>query len=73
MSAFVPRAYVRRPLLGVFTSIAGVVIIDNAASLGLAASGKILAFPWLFPFGLAVCLAVALAPFGKPGATVRGL
>jgi len=71
MSAFVPRAYVRRPLLGVCISITGVVILDNAGVLGLSSGGKILAFPWLFPFGLAVCLAVALAPFGKPGAKVQ--
>ncbi|MBU6319071.1 MAG: hypothetical protein KGS00_05410 [Alphaproteobacteria bacterium] len=70
MSAFVPRTYVRHPRLGVAAAALTVVLIDNVAALGLADTGKILAFPWLFPLGLAVCLGVSLAPFGRNGASI---
>lgn len=70
MSAFVPRTYVRHPRLGVAAAALTVVLIDNVAALGLADTGKILAFPWLFPLGLAVCLGVSLAPFGTNGASI---
>jgi SSS family transporter len=64
MAAFIPRRHVRRPLLGVVASALTVVLVDNVSALGWSETGKILAFPWLFPLGLAVCLGVSLAPFG---------
>jgi hypothetical protein len=42
-----------------------VLVIDNASMFGLVESGKLVAFPWLFPLGLGLCLGVALLPFGK--------
>jgi Na+/proline symporter len=64
MAAFIPRRHVRRPLLGVVASALTVVLVDNVSALVGSGTGKILAFPWLFPLGLAVCLGVSLAPFG---------
>jgi hypothetical protein len=42
-----------------------VLVIDNASMFGLVESGKLVAFPWLFPLGLGLCLGVALLPLGK--------
>jgi len=65
MALFIPKRYIRQPALGVAASIVGVLVIDNAAMFGLVESGKLVAFPWLFPLGLGLCLGVALLPFGK--------
>jgi SSS family solute:Na+ symporter len=74
MALFIPKQYIRQPALGVLASIVGVLIIDNAAFFGLVDSGKLVAFPWLFPLGLGLCLGVSLLPFGKGyGLDNRGL
>jgi peptidoglycan/LPS O-acetylase OafA/YrhL len=65
MALFIPKRYIRQPALGVAASIVGVLVIDNASVFGLVESGKLVAFPWLFPLGLGLCLGVALLPIGK--------
>jgi SSS family transporter len=65
MALFIPKRYIRQPALGVVASIVGVLVIDNASIFGLVDSGKLVAFPWLFPLGLGLCLGVALLPIGK--------
>jgi hypothetical protein len=65
MAVFIPKRYIRQPALGVVASIVGVLVVDNAAFFGLIDSGKLVAFPWLFPLGLGLCLGVALIPLGK--------
>jgi len=65
MALFLPRHRIRHPALGVSASIIGVLIADNLSRLGIIDAGQRLAFPWLFPLGVVLCLLVALLPIGE--------
>jgi len=56
LALFVPRERIHSIWLGVFTSILGVLLLQQTGWV---------AFPWLFPFGVALCLVFALLPVKK--------
>lgn len=65
MALFMPRHWVRYPALGVMASIFGVLLADNLSRFGWLLDGKTLAFPWLFPLGVLLCVSFSLLPIGK--------
>jgi Na+/proline symporter len=62
LALFVPRDRIHSIPLGVAASMLGVLAVDNAARLGLTDGGPLVAFPWLFPLGGLLCVAVAMLP-----------
>jgi SSS family transporter len=62
LALFVPRERIHSIPLGVAASMLGVLAVDNAARLGLTDGGPLVAFPWLFPLGGLLCVAVAMLP-----------
>lgn len=62
LALFVPRRRIHSIPLGVAASMLGVLAVDNAARLGWTDGGPLVAFPWLFPLGGLLCVAVALLP-----------
>ncbi len=53
LSLFVPRERIHLPFLGVGVSIAGVTALSMTDTV---------AFPWLFPVGVALCIGFSLVP-----------
>jgi SSS family solute:Na+ symporter len=62
LALFVPRARIHSIPLGVAASMLGVLAVDNAARLGWTDGGPLVAFPWLFPLGGLLCVAVSMLP-----------
>lgn len=65
LALFVPRERIHSLALGVVASMAGVLLVGNAAQFGLAPAGGWVAFPWLFPLGGALCIGFALLPLRR--------
>jgi SSS family solute:Na+ symporter len=65
LALFVPRERIHSLALGVAVSMFGVMLVGNAAQLGLAPAGGWVAFPWLFPLGGSLCVAFAMLPLRR--------
>jgi hypothetical protein len=46
----------------VLVSLTGVFVVHNAHWLGLSAAKEVVAFPWLFPWGVMLCVGFAMLP-----------
>jgi len=65
LALFVSRERIRNAPLGVAVSLVGVLLVHNAQFFGFTSERELVAFPWLFPLGAALCVGFALLPIGK--------
>ena len=68
---FAPAGRVVNAPLGVGASLLGVLVVHNANALGLTSRPELVAFPWLFPFGVLLCVVFALLPSRRAPAAAR--
>jgi len=61
----VSRERIRNAPLGVVVSLIGVLLVHNAQFFGFTSDRELVAFPWLFPLGVALCVGFALLPIGR--------
>ena len=65
LALFVPKHRVVNPKVGVLVSLTGVFVVHNAHWLGLSAAKEVVAFPWLFPWGVMLCVGFAMLPLRR--------
>lgn len=65
LALFVPKERIRSAPLGVGVAVLAVLLVHNAALLGLTAERELVAFPWLFPLGVLLCVGFAVLPWGR--------
>lgn len=71
LALFVPAGRAVNAPLGVGASLLGVLVVHNAGALGLTSRPELVAFPWLFPFGVLLCVVFALLPSWRAPAGAR--
>lgn len=62
LALFVPVERIGSATLGVVVSMAGVLLVHNAKAFGFTEAVDLVAFPWLFPLGVLLCVGTALLP-----------
>ena len=65
LALFVPKRRIVNPKVGVLVSLTGVFVVHNAHWLGLSAAKEVVAFPWLFPWGVMLCVGFAMLPLRR--------
>jgi solute:Na+ symporter, SSS family len=65
LALWVPRERITSAPLGVGVSLLGVFLVHNARMLGFTAERELVAFPWLFPLGVSLCVVFALLPWRR--------
>jgi len=65
LALFVPVKRIGSATLGVVVSMVGVLLVHNAKNFGFTDGTDLVAFPWLFPLGVLLCLGTALLPWGR--------
>ena len=64
LALFVPKERIVSAPRGVALALVGVLLVHNAQFFGLTTERELVAFPWLFPLGVALCVGFALLPVG---------
>jgi len=63
LALFVPKERITSAPLGVAVALVGVLVVHNAQFFGLTTQREMVAFPWLFPLGVLLCLTFSVLPW----------
>ena len=65
LALFVPKERITSAPLGVAVALVGVLLVHNAQFFGFTEQRELVAFPWLFPLGVGLCLIFSVLPWGR--------
>jgi Na+/proline symporter len=65
LALFVPKERITSAPLGVSVALVAVLVVHNAAFFGLTEQRELVAFPWLFPLGVLLCVGFSVMPLPR--------
>lgn len=65
LALFMPKERIVNAPLGVGVALLGVLLVHNAQFFGLTDERELVAFPWLFPLGVLLCVGFSILPLGR--------